>query len=433
LTNNPSLSRALGKLGLAAIAINGLIGAGIFALPAAAANQLDFFSPWMFVICGLVMLPIVASFALLSKYFNQTGGPVVYANQAFGPFIGFQTGWLLYVGRMSALAANGHALILYLSLFIPVLGESGIKPVAVCTLIALLAFLNVIGIKTAAKSMLLVTLLKLLPIVLFVLFGLTYLNADMLFTAQPPQLEQFPASMLLLVYAYIGFEGALVPAGEAKQPKKDMPSALLMTLFAAIVLYFFIQWIVVSTLPLPIETRTPLADSASVIGQAFNFEFGAQVMLIAAVISIFGNLLALMLAAPRMTFALSEQQQLPQWFAKIDPRYTTPTHSIYFLSLAAMVLALTGGFVWLAIFSSLSRLLGYLICVLSLPKIAFSQSQTPAKWLVWSLVITASSACMWLMSQASMKSWMFTAGFIALGSAFYFWSNRKLHTLDSQG
>lgn len=424
MSDTPHLSRALGKLGLAAIAINGLIGAGIFALPAAAGNQLGFFSPVMFVICGLVMLPIVAAFAVLSKYFKQTGGPVVYAKQAFGPFVGFQTGWLLYVGRMSALAANGHALVLYLSLFFPDLTDEFVRPFAVCILIALLTAINLIGIKSAAKSMMVVTLLKLLPLFLFIVFGLTYLNAEALFTAEPPQLEEFPASMLLLVYAYIGFEGALVPAEESKKPRKDMPSALLSTLLISIVLYFLIQWLVVSTLTLPIDSKTPLADSAAIIGEGLGLSFGAQIMLVTAVISIFGNLLALMLAAPRMTYALAQQNQLPQWFATVHPTFSTPSYSIYFLAGTAMILALTGGFVWLAIFSSLARLIGYLICILALPNIVFRYKPNREKWSIYALVILASTACIWLMSQASMRSWVFTLGFVILGSVFYFWSER---------
>ena len=430
-TSEPQqLSRVLGKLGLAAIAINGLIGAGIFALPAAAANQLGHFSPWMFIVCGLVMLPIVAGFAYLSSMFSGTGGPVLYASQSFGPFVGFQTGWLLYVGRVSALAANGHALVLYLSIFVPDLADPVLASFSVCVLIAFLALLNVLGVKRAQGSILLVTALKLLPILLFVLFGLTYLNAEILFSAEPPALKQFPVSMLLLVYAFIGFEGALVPAGEAKSPKSDMPKAILLTLFAATILYFFIQAIVVHVLPMPIVGRAPLADAASNIGLDWGFSFGSQAMLLTAVISIFGNLLALMLAAPRMTFALAEQKQLPHWFANLHPTFNTPTQSIYFLSGCAMLLALTGGFIWLAIISSLARLIGYLICIAGIPKLHAKQGSTIARWQIFLLTTVGGAACVWLMSQASLRSWMFTLGFILIGALLYYISRRERSSLE---
>lgn len=423
-TSPAHLQRLLSKGALAAIALNGLIGAGIFALPAVAANQLGFFSPWMFLLCALLMLPIVGSFALLSKQFDQTGGPILYATSAFSPFIGFQTGWLLYVGRMTALAANGHAIVLYLSLFIPALAEPAVAGPVVCVIIAILAGINILGIKNAMNSILLITLLKLLPIVLLVLFGMTYIQVPELFAARAPELSSWSGSFLLLIYAYIGFEGALIPAGEAKSPKRDLPQALLLTLLFSAILYFLIQAVVTSILTPPIEGKTPLADAAQIISTDLGIGGGAGLMLIAAAISIFGNLLALMIAAPRMTFAMAEQGQMPKWFSVLNPSYNTPINSIIFLSVCAMLLALTGGFVWLAIFSSLARLIGYLICILALPKLHIRQPISHSA-LVWLTAISASAACLWLISQASLKSWLFMLGFMCCGSVFYYWEKKK--------
>jgi amino acid transporter len=412
------MQRLLSKGALAAIALNGLIGAGIFALPSVAANQLAFFAPWMFLLCAGLMLPIVASFALLAKQFDQTGGPVLYASQAFSPFVGFQTGWLLYVGRMTALAANGHAIVLYLSLFIPSLAEPVIAGPAVCLIIGLLATLNIIGVKNAMNSMLLITGLKLLPIFLLVAFGITYIQIPEIVAARAPILSEWPGAFLLLIYAFIGFEGALIPAGEAQQPKRDLPQALLLTLLFSAVLYFLIQAIVVSVLPMPIDGKTPLADTAQTIASDLGTFGGTEVMLVAAAISIFGNLLALMLAAPRMTYAMAEQGQMPKWFSQLNSKYLTPVNSILFLSAAAMLLALTGGFVWLAIFSSLARLIGYLICIFALPKLHL-QEKVSNSFLVWTCAITASMACLWLIAQANVRSWLFLVVFILFGSLFY--------------
>lgn len=420
------MQRQLSKTALAAIALNGLIGAGIFALPAAAANQLSFFSPWMFLLCALLMLPIIASFALLAKQFDQTGGPVLYASQAFGNFAGFQTGWLLYVGRMTALAANGHAIVLYLSLFFPQLSQPVIAGPFVCLIIAVLAGLNILGIKNAMHSMLIITGLKLLPIFLLIGFGLSYIETPELLAARAPALTEWSGAFLLLIYAFIGFEGALIPAGEAKAPKQDLPQSLLLTLMFSAILYFLIQAVVVSVLTEPFATKTPLADAAQIISTDLGLWGGSQLMLVAAVISILGNLLALMLAAPRMTYAMAEQGQMPKWFASIHDNYHTPVNSILFLSGAAMLLALTGGFVWLAIFSSLARLLGYLICILALPKLHF-QTRVSASWLVWLCSISAATACIWLITQANAKSWLFLLGFIFCGSIFYNFSRMNKH------
>lgn len=429
MTSSTLLQRQLSKGALAAIALNGLIGAGIFALPAAAANQLSYFSPWMFLLCALLMLPIVASFALLAKQFDQTGGPILYASKAFSSFIGFQTGWLLYIGRMTALAANGHAIALYLSLFFPQLADASIAGPFVCLIIFVLAILNILGIKSAMNSMLIITGLKLLPIFLLVGFGITYIQVPELLNARAPEFTEWPGALLLLIYAFIGFEGALIPAGEAKSPKKDLPKALLLTLGFSAILYFFIQAIVVSTLSAPFETKTPLADSAQIISADLGISGGAQLMLIAAAVSIFGNLLALMLAAPRMTFAMAEQKQMPAWLSQLNNKYQTPVNSIMFLSGAAMLLALTGGFVWLAIFSSLARLLGYLICILALPKL-HSETKVSSTWQVWLCVSTASLACIWLIAQASTKSWLFLTLFVLCGSVFYWLEQRKNKTTE---
>lgn len=424
------MQRQLSKTALAAIALNGLIGAGIFALPAAAAGQLGLFSPWMFLFCATLMLPIVTCFALLAKQFDQTGGPILYASTAFTPFIGFQTGWLLYVGRITALAANAHALTLYLSLFIPALADPSWQGPAVCLLIALLAGLNIIGMKTAVNSMFLITTLKLLPIFLLIGFGISYIQVPELLAARAPELSQWPGAMLLLVYAFIGFEGALVPAGEAKSPQSDLPKALLQTLVFSAVLYFFIQAVVVSVLGTEINSKTPLADTAATISDNLGIAGGFELLLIAAVISIFGNLLALMLAAPRMTLAMAQQQQMPAWFAKINNRYQTPINSIAFLALTAMLLALTQGFVWLAIFSSLARLVGYLICILALPKLHLKQPNSNHLF-VFTTAATASFACLWLISQANQQAWLFLTGFVVMGALFYYLANKK--TLKSVG
>ena len=225
--------------------------------------------------------------------------------------------------------------------------------------------------------------------------------------------------MLLLVYAFIGFEGALIPAGEAKKPKTDMPVALIATLVVATGLYFLIQSVVVSTLPLPIESKTPLVDSANWLGSQVGWNWFGLVLGFTAIISIFGNLLALMFAAPRMTVALAQQKQLPTWFEKYHLTNKTPTHSIYFLSVFAMILAVTKGFVWLAIFSSLARLIGYLVCVLSLPVLHQKAPFKYSKSLIILLALVASIGCIWLIAQASSQAWIYTGGFFAFGAILY--------------
>ncbi|MDC2889882.1 APC family permease [Psychrosphaera algicola] len=166
-------------------------------------------------------------------------------------------------------------------------------------------------------------------------------------------------------------------------------------------------------------TNAPLVTSANVITESLGITSFGLVIAFTAIVSIFGNLLALMLAAPRMTYALAENNQLPQWFLSTHKRYLTPINSIYFLAGFAMILAITKGFVWLAIFSSLARLIGYLVCVLAVPKLHKKMQLPLSQWVIFLISSSGILVCVWLIAQASIQSWLYTLGFILLGSIFY--------------
>ncbi len=427
---NEKLNRSISQIGFAALAINGLIGAGIFALPAAAAEASGHFSPWMFVICGLLMSPIILSFAQLSSYFRGTGGPIVYAHEAFGPATAFQTGWLLYIGRVTALAANSNALVFYLATLWPVFNDDIIRSVTITLIILLLSASNLFGIRSAIETVKTITLLKLLPLLLFTAMGINYLDADQLFSTTDAQPDTFSASLLLLVYAFIGFEGASIPAGEARKPQRDIPRALIQTLLFTTVLYFLIQSISMAVLENPAASDVPLADAAEVM---FGGP-GAVIMVVAAIVSISGNLAAIMLAAPRMTYALSIEKSLPAWFGNVENSSKVPRNSIYFITVLSLVLALTGSFVWLAIISSLARLIGYGICIAAIPVIDKKAVRDDhAIRLPGGLLIPfiAFGVCCWLASQANLDSWLLTGGFIILGTIFYFIARTRNRSLKS--
>ncbi len=413
------LKRSMGQFGFALLAINGLIGAGIFALPTAAAETSGFFSPWMFLICGLLMSTVVLCFAMLASYFKGTGGPVLYAYEAFGSGVAFQTGWLLYLGRVSALAANSNALALYLSFFWPEFASGWWHHSLVISIILVLTLSNLTGLKSAMGLVNLVTFFKIVPLLIFILWGFSEIQTEQLFSLTDYSTEALGSSMLLLVYAFIGFEGAVIPAGEAKQPKSDIPKALIKTLIFTTLLYVLIQSVTVSVLPGLASSDKPLADAAAVLFGPV----GLLVMTITAIISIFGNLGSTFVAAPRMTYALANENSLPEWFGKVNHRFKVPVNSILFLAVFAMVLAVTGSFVWLAIISSLARMIGYAICIAAIPVIKKKYSDVDDSFeLPFGLVIPliAFVICAWLAFQASWQSWGMTAGFILFGSALYY-------------
>ena len=321
----PALRRAISKTGYSAITLNGIIGAGIFGLPAVAAAKTGAFSPWLFVIAGLLIFSVVLSFARASSMFRQTGGAVLYANHAFGPFVGFQAGWLAYLGRVTAMGANANLLVTYASWFWSPLADDFNRSMLMSILIMGLTWLNVRGVKHSIGIIYIFTILKLLPLSLLVLFGLGHIDLHMLGGADLPEFGQFSEAVLIVLYAYVGFEGTVVAAGEGHNPRRDLPKAMINTILVTGLIYVLVQLIAISSLPDLANSSTALADVAVVLlGPA-----GAALLTLGAVFSIGGNLQSTFLSAPRMTYALALDGNLPSWFAKVHHSYQTPYISLW--------------------------------------------------------------------------------------------------------
>lgn len=422
-TNSEKLLRAISGPGIAALAINGFIGAGIFALPAAAAEGAGVFSPVMYIICGLLMAAVVMALGQAASYFRGTGGPILYAQTAFGSMIGFQTGWLLYLGRVTAMAANTNALANYAGLLWEGFGHDVGRFSVIAFVCLFFTAVNVVGVRRGMRTTHILTVLKLVPIVLFIGLGIIYIKPTTFSSASPPAYDSFAGTLLLLVYAFVGFEGALVPAGESRNPKRDMPRALLATLGVTALIYVCIQAVCIAVLPNLADTKTPLAD----VAQAMIGAPGVWIMTVAALMSIAGNLSAIMLTASRMTYALGRDKSLPSWFGEVHERYKTPSWSIIFLGSFSFILAATGSFVWLAVMSSLTRMLGFGICIAALPRLkkrfagAENALSLPGGWLIPALGLLL---CAWLAMQAEWQAWTMTAAFVGLGSVLFLASRR---------
>lgn len=426
-TRPEGLRRDISKFGIAALVFNGLLGAAIFALPAAVASKAGLYGPLMFILCGVLFIPVVLCFAELASYFRETGGPVVYAETAFGPFVGFQTGWLLYLGRVSGLAANSNALVSYGGqLYDGVSGGAG-RIMAITVFIAALTWVNVAGVRRGVGTTTVITVLKVIPLLLFVGYGLTFVNPALQLGSPPPP-NELAAVLLLVVYAFVGFEGALVPAGESKRPRRDIPRALLATVCITAVLYALVQLVSMAAVPDLASSAAPLADAASnMIGG-----IGGSVMIAAAFLSIAGNLSAMMVAAPRMTYAMARRKTVPDFLGKTNQTYSTPANSILLFGVLGLVLAVTGSFIWLAIVSSLARLLGYALSIAALPTIRkLHSNENQAFRLRGGLLvpIIAFAVCLFLALQASITSWLATAAFIAAGSVLYYFSRTRGKTV----
>lgn len=419
-----SLNREIGQLGFVAIALNGVIGAGIFALPAVAAAKAGAFSPWLFLICAVLIMTVVLSFARAASFFRDTGGPIQYAGLAFGSFAGFQTGWLTYIGRLAAIGANISLMVTYAGWFWEPLAAGLGHQLAVTVTFILLAAFNIVGVRQSMNVVFLFSALKLVPLSLLIILGLSHIQPGVLTHIELPVTGSLGETILILLYAFVGFESAVVPAGEARNPRKDIPRAITITVLTITAVYFLIQLISVSVLPELASSKTPLADVAEILMGAT----GAALLTFGAVFSIGGNCSSSMLSAPRMTYALAKMGSLPAWFGKVNPRTRTPLNSIVFYAVLGLVLALSGSFVWLAVVSTLARLLSYILGVAALPVLEKRIEKTEGQFRLRGGYLVPAIAlllCLWLITFASMTAWLTTAAFFTLGSALYLLSSRK--------
>jgi amino acid transporter len=345
--------------------VNFIIGAGIFGLPSAAAGFLGHQSPMAYLIAAAGMAVIAACVAEVASRFHETGGPYLYASAAFGRFIGLQTGWLLLLTRISSAAAVANVFIDYLSGFWPQARESGYRLAILTVLIGGLALINIRGVKMGTHVSNFFTIAKLTPLVVLVAAGLLFIHRH---GSPVPAVESHPVgvwmnAVLLLIYAFSGFESALIPVGEVKSPGRNIPMALMLALPVVATIYFLVQVVVVHTLANSAQTPRPLWASAHVVGG----DAMATIVALGALLSTFGSIAANMIANPRLTFAFAKQGDFPRCFAAIHRRYQTPYISIVTFAILFWALAVLGTFRWNATLSAISRLFAYIITCAALP------------------------------------------------------------------
>lgn len=421
-----TLLRGIGLLGVALIALNSMIGSGIFALPAEVAAAAGLLSPWLFLAGGLLIITVVLTYAELASYFRESGGPVLYTSAAFGPLAGFSTGWILFLSRMTAFAANSNAIALYVAAIWPWFGGAGPRALLIVLVGAALTLANYVGVRDGVRTVGLFTLFKLLPLVLLVLLGLPHVTAGTLLPAELPKVDDPGATMLLLIYAFVGFEAATITAGETAQPRRNLPRALVGTILATALLYFLIVLVYVSVLPNAGEQGSTLAD----VGRKLAGGAGALVIGVTAIFSIGGNLASTMITVPRLTFALAKERLLPDWFGAVHRKYATPGNSILFFGALSMAFALSGSFAWLAAASSLTRLIVYVLCIGALPVIrrrADEEARARAFRLKGGYAIPAVALvlCVWIAMQSTMESWAVTGSLLLAGLVLYLVARRS--------
>jgi APA family basic amino acid/polyamine antiporter len=354
-TAAPALRRELGRWDLTAIGINQVIGAAVFAAPAALAASVGAWSPWLVGAVGVASLLIALSFAEVSSRFDATGGPYLYTRAAFGRFAAFQVGWLLWFTRVASWASVINVLATYLGRYVPSLAVGWGRALLISGVIATIAAINIRGIKQSSVVVNLFTIGKLTPLIIFVVVGLFYIDGRALVPGAVPEFGQLAASTLLLVFAFGGYEVVPVPAGEARDPRTAVPFALVMTIVSVAMILILVQVVALGTLPGLAQSKTPLADASMLfLGAA-----GAALMTAGTVVSTTGNNMGQALSGSRNLFALAEQGDLPAVFGRVHPVFRTPVTAILVTSSFSLVLALSGTFVTMALASAMTRLVIY--------------------------------------------------------------------------
>lgn len=375
--NEEKLVRGIGRWDLTAIIINTIIGAGIFGLPAKVHSLIGTWSLVAFAACAVIVGFIVICHAEVSSRFSSTGGPYLYAREAFGPLVGFEVGWLYWIVRVTTFAANCNLLVTYLGFFIPEASQNAFR-IAIILLIVLMIFIvNLIGVKQSAWMTNIFTAGKLIPLFIFVAIGIFFIQpANFAFDAVP-EYGAFSSAVLLLIYAFVGFEVGVVVGGETKDPQKSMPFALIAALIIVASLYILIQVVSIGTLPGLAVSERPLADA----GAIFLGTYGAAFITIGALISILGNLNVGFLGSTRLLFAMSEQRELPEILSYTHKAFRTPWVSILLTAIVIFFMTIYSTFFTALAIATITRLLVYATTCLALPVFRYRGNAPEAKFI----------------------------------------------------
>ena len=368
------LVRGIGRWSLVAVTINGIIGAGIFGLPSKVFALVGPASIVAFAVCAVVVTLIILCFAEVASRFRATGGPYLYARDAFGPVVGFEIGWMMWLARLTAFAANCNLLISYLGYFWQGAGSGAWRIATIMAIVVLLTTINIIGVRDAALLSNIFAVGKLIPIILFIAAGLFFINGENFSAPSPINMGSFSESVLLLVYAFTGFEMAVIPAGEVSNPQRNLPVAMLIAIGGVAVIYILIQVVAIGTFPGLAASDRPLADASNqFLGAA-----GASIITAGALVSITGNLNVLILAGSRLPFAMAERRELPRWLAFTHDRFRTPYAAILFTSAIMLVLTFWSTFASAAKISTITRLIAYGATCGALTVLRFKGDARPA-------------------------------------------------------
>jgi amino acid transporter len=403
---------------LTAIAVNGMVGAGIFVLPAQVAHLLGAAGLSAYLAAGVAAGLIVLCFAEVGALFDRSGGPYLYARAAFGDFVGFEIGWMLLLARLTAFAAISNAFASYLGFFWPWAAAGAGRVIVIASATLVLTIVNFRGVQYGTWVNNVLTVSKLAPLLVFVVAGLFFLDPNRPPAWSIPQPAALRQASLLLIFAYGGFEFAVVPGEEVVRPRRNVPIALLTAIGFVIALYVMIQFVAQGTLPDLASSPTPLASAS----RRFLGPLGGILLTAGAVFSTTGTNSALMLVTPRIMFAMAEGGQLPRLFARVHPRFWTPYVAIVATALLAFACAMYSGFASLAAISAIARLLTYMATSAALPVLRRKMPDAQRWFMVpggATIPVAAIAISIWLLTGSTRNQITISGATLLAGAVVY--------------
>ncbi len=406
--------------------INGIVGAGIFGLPATAFKQIGVWSLLAFFVCAIAVYVIILCFAEVSSRFEKTGGPYLYALEAFGPLPAFLTGWLLLLSRFLTYAALINLLVTYLGVFSSWFTGSQGRTITIISLSLFFGLINHVGIRNTTRVNNFLAIGKMSALVIFIIAGLFFINPDYFPSTPLPGFSDFSTTVLLLMFSFGGFESVLVNTGEVQNPSKSLPFALMLAPLIIASIYICIQFVCIGTLPGLAGSQKPLAEAAGL----FMGKGGAGFIVAGAFLSITGTLNAIMLVGSRLPYAFSQENQFPPLFSFVHPRYQTPTWSLLLFLIVTIAFSLFKTFIDAATISAITRVMIYGIVCLTLIRLRLKNPEQSAPFRIrYGFIVAVTGFCLtiWLLSGSPTdKKWDIAIA-MATGLAIYFavWISRK--------
>jgi len=413
--------RVVGKFGATLMSVNGMIGAGIFALPGLLYAEVGNFAPWMLLIFGFLYSANIVISARLSNMFRASGGLQLWTQVALGPLVGFQAGWITVLAIAGGRAATLNVLVSYLAVILPVFSDPTWHVAAMVLLLTTLTAVAISGMKSSIGGLAVGTIFKVSPILL--LCFAAYASGGIATEFVLPELGAFERVALLVYFAYSGADVASFSAGELKNPRRDLPITMLVSLAIIILFYMTVQWAYISAGAPDSGGAAPLAAAAGVVmGQQ-----GIVLLSVAAVFSIGANALNLFIAGPRIVYAMAARGLLPATLARVSTRFASPHYAILLFSGIVALMLASGTFVFLATFTSVGAqcvMLATIAAFVVLMRRPHGDHDGVLRAWWWPAIAVAGAFAIFSIMQAPASAFLLLSGLLAVGTALYFIARR---------